>query len=111
MILFNLIFFTDSESIRMFTCKKLRYVWDANMKMFIKVKSLGPGLPTSMFNQMDAQQGFAGLTVVEQLKRLETYFLLNLDTEFIMNFSLQTGGLWSKLHPRSSKKCNGASFA
>jgi cation-transporting ATPase 13A3/4/5 len=53
----------------MFTCKKLRYVWDANNKMFVKVKSLGPGLPTSMFNQMDAQQGFAGLTVVEQLKR------------------------------------------
>lgn len=65
----KLFLFTDTESVRMFTCKKLRYVWDANSKMFVKVKSLGPGLPTSMFNQMDAQQGFAGLTVVEQLKR------------------------------------------
>lgn len=53
----------------MFTCKKLRYIWDSNLKQFLKVKSLGPGLPTSLFNYPDAQQGFAGLSVFEQLKR------------------------------------------
>lgn len=58
----------------MFTCKKLRYVWNSTTKEFQKIKSLGPGLPTSSFHHADAQQGFAGLSILEQERR---YFGLN----------------------------------
>ena len=35
----------------------------------MKVKSLGPGMPTSSLHHPDAQQGLAGLPVSEQQKR------------------------------------------
>ena len=63
--------FLDADNFRMFSCKKLRYLWDTKGKTFVKVKGFGPGLPTSVFHQSDAQQGFAGLTTTEQLKRSE----------------------------------------
>lgn len=66
----NMIFnFTESDTIRMFTCKKLRYVWNEKTKEFFRLKSLGPGLPTSSLHCPDAQQGLAGLTVYQQQKR------------------------------------------
>ena len=70
----------------MFTCKKLRYLWDASTKKFFKVKSLGPGLPTSVFHHQDAQQGFAGLTLLEQQKRYRfsfSFYSLNAWIEII----------------------------
>lgn len=57
---------------RLFTCKKLRYVWNERSKEFFKLKSLGPGIPTSSLHCPDAQQGLAGLSLIEQQKR---YFL------------------------------------
>lgn len=54
---------------RMFTCKKLRYLWNERAKQFSRVKSLGPGLPTSTFHRPDAQQGLAGLSSLQQRKR------------------------------------------
>ena len=57
----------------MFTCKKLRYVWNVATKEFIKVKSLGPGLPTSSLYYPDTQPGAAGLSPAEQQKRLDYY--------------------------------------
>ena len=53
----------------MFTCKKLRYFWNRETKEFLKVKSLGPGMPTSSLHQSDAQQGLAGLSILEQQRR------------------------------------------
>lgn len=53
----------------MFTCKKLRYVWNEKAKAFFKLKSLGPGIPTSLLHCPDAQQGLAGLSVTQQQKR------------------------------------------
>jgi len=53
----------------MFTCKKLRYVWNEKSKTFYKLKSLGPGIPTSSLHCPDAQQGLAGLSVTQQQKR------------------------------------------
>ena len=53
----------------MFTCKKLRYVWNVVTKEFVKVKSLGPGMATSLLHLPDAQQGSAGLSVFEQQRR------------------------------------------
>ncbi len=58
----------------MFTCKKLRYLWNGMTKEFLKVKSLGPGMPTSSLHHADAQQGRAGLSVIEQQRRFR-YFL------------------------------------
>lgn len=54
---------------RLFTCKKLRYIWNERSKEFFKLKSLGPGIPTSSLHFPDAQQGLAGLSVVQQQKR------------------------------------------
>ncbi len=59
----------EATSVRMFTCKKLRYIWNTETKEFLKVKSLGPGMPTSSLHHPDAQQGLAGLSILEQQRR------------------------------------------
>ncbi|XP_057368287.1 polyamine-transporting ATPase 13A3-like isoform X2 [Daphnia carinata] len=61
--------FRNSTSVRMFTCKKLRYIWNIETKEFLKVKSLGPGMPTSSLHHAEAQQGLAGLSLLEQQRR------------------------------------------
>ncbi|XP_046445093.1 polyamine-transporting ATPase 13A3-like isoform X2 [Daphnia pulex] len=61
--------FHEATSVRMFTCKKLRYIWNTETKEFLKVKSLGPGMPTSSLHHPDAQQGLAGLSILEQQRR------------------------------------------
>lgn len=58
-----------ATSVRMFTCKKLRYIWNIETKEFLKVKSLGPGMPTSSLHHAEAQQGLAGLSLLEQQRR------------------------------------------
>jgi len=65
--------FRDVSSIRMFTCKKLRYVWNATTKEFVKVTSLGPGMATSSLHNPNTQQGAAGLSVAQQRKRRAVY--------------------------------------
>lgn len=60
---------SEVDSMRMFTCKKLRYIWNEKTKMFSRVKSIGPGLPTSTLHRPDAQQGLAGLSALQQRKR------------------------------------------
>lgn len=65
--------FHEVENMRLFTCKKLRYVWNERSKEFFKLKSLGPGIPTSSLHCPDAQQGLAGLSLIEQQKRRAVY--------------------------------------
>lgn len=63
---------TDSDGIRWFTCKKLRYIWNESAKEFVKIPSLGPGLPLMSLHRPSAQQGIGGLNGVEQLRRQAT---------------------------------------
>ena len=100
----------DADSIRMFTCKKLRYLWDTSTNKFMKIKSLGPGLPTSIFHHPDAQQGYAGLSVFEQQKRY-ILFLTYLIFIIIKTIFFQTRCLWSKFYSRSSEKYYGTLVA
>ena len=53
----------------MFTCKKLRYVWNEQTGQFQKIKTWGIGMPTSSLHCPDAQQGLAGLSINEQRRR------------------------------------------
>lgn len=70
-------YFEDAVNVRMFTCKKLRYIWNTTTQEFQKVKSLGPGLPTSSLHHPEAQQGHAGLSVLEQEKRCYSIYTCN----------------------------------
>ncbi|EFX85022.1 hypothetical protein DAPPUDRAFT_314488 [Daphnia pulex] len=65
--------FNEVDTMSMFTCKKLRYVWNEKSKAFFKLKSLGPGIPTSLLHCPDAQQGLAGLSATQQQKRRAVY--------------------------------------
>jgi cation-transporting ATPase 13A3/4/5 len=73
----------EATSVRMFTCKKLRYIWNTETKEFLKVKSLGPGMPTSSLHHPDAQQGLAGLSILEQQRRFN---LIRSMREFLSSF-------------------------
>jgi len=65
--------FRDVSHIRMFTCKKLRYVWNEQTGQFQKIKTWGIGMPTSSLHCPDAQQGLAGLSINEQRRRRAIY--------------------------------------
>lgn len=54
---------------RLFTCKKLRYIWNTTTKEFVKIRSLGPGMSTASMHHPEAQLGMAGLSPFEQLRR------------------------------------------
>lgn len=54
---------TDVESIRVFDCKKLRYVWDHEKLMFIKLCGLDNNITTSTLHQQ------VGLTLAQQYLR------------------------------------------
>lgn len=65
--------FHDVDTLRVFTCKKLRYVWSDEAQRFDKLKTWGPGLPLSTLHGLDAQQGLVGLTHRQQRQRRAVY--------------------------------------
>jgi len=52
----------ESENVRYFTCKKLRYLWDARLRRFVKLQG---------FEDLTAQQMYnlKGLSRSQQVKR------------------------------------------
>lgn len=55
--------FLDMETLRIFRCKQLRYIWDTETQSFVKLKGLDVEVPTMLLHQLK------GLSMHEQYIR------------------------------------------
>lgn len=63
----NLSFFPDFESVRLFRCKQLRYIWDEQTQTFHKLKGLDMNVPARYLHQRK------GLSCSEEYARRLVY--------------------------------------
>lgn len=62
-----MVFIAVMESIRIFKCKQLRYVWDEHTATFVKLRGLDTDVPSVLLHQQK------GLTTIEQYARRLVY--------------------------------------
>lgn len=51
--------FLDVDTVRLFICKKLRYIWDVDSASFVKLKGLDENVPSMTIHK---QKGISDLT-------------------------------------------------